>query len=105
MFGWITDFRGVADDYVLNHHSLDGYLYLRFFKMIALICLLGVLLTWPILMPVYGTAHAGQKQFDQISYSNIDSAVDANRLYAPLFVGCLFFGTYRALQLSFQFTL
>ncbi len=96
MFGWITDFRGIPDNYVLNHHSIDGYLYLRFFKMISLICLLGALLTWPILMPVYGTSHAaGLTEFDRISYSHIDSP------YAPLFVGWVFFGTYHVFKSSF----
>ena len=44
-------------------------------------------------MPVYGTSHGGLQQFDKISYSNIDSKVDGNRLYATNFVAWIYLGT------------
>ena len=66
----MKDFWAIRDDYVLSHHSIDGYLYLRFWRTIIKITFIGCLITWPILMPVYGTAGGGQKQFNKISYSN-----------------------------------
>ena len=77
---------------MLNHHSIDGYFYLRFFRTLILICLVGWPITWAVLMPVYATSHKGQEQFDRISYANVDSTIDANRLYAVVFVAWFFLG-------------
>ena len=82
----------IRDEYVLNHHSIDAYLYLRFFRTIVFICLVGWPFTWAVLMPVYGTSHGGQKQFDRISFSNIKTETDAARLFAPTFVAWVFLG-------------
>lgn len=54
-FGWIADYRSIRDDYVLNHSSLDNYLFLRLFKILTAICFIGALITWPVLFPVYAT--------------------------------------------------
>lgn len=54
-FGWIADYRSIRDDHVLNHSSLDNYLFLRMFKILTVICFVGSLITWPILFPVYAT--------------------------------------------------
>ena len=90
--GWFSDFLHISDDYVLNHHSIDAYFYLRFFRTLIIICLIGWPFTWAVLLPLYATSHAGQKQFDRISYSNISLPVDANRLYGVNFVGWVFLG-------------
>lgn len=79
-------------DYILNHHSLDAYFFLRFWKLVALVCGIGWPLTWVVLMPLYGTAHGGEKEFDKISFSNIDAAVDGYRLYGVAFVAWVVFG-------------
>lgn len=54
-FGWITNFRGLNDDHILMHSSLDNYLFLRLFKILFTICLVGAIITWPILFPVNAT--------------------------------------------------
>lgn len=54
-FGWISGFRGLSDDHVLMHSSLDNYLFLRMFKILFGICLVGSIITWPILFPVNAT--------------------------------------------------
>jgi len=54
-FGWISDYFRIKDDYVLHHSSLDNYLFLRFFKILFTISLVGAIITWPILFPVYAT--------------------------------------------------
>ncbi|CAD0088728.1 unnamed protein product [Aureobasidium vineae] len=38
LFGWFSNFFNVPDSYVLNHHSLDGYLFLRLLKMAVITC-------------------------------------------------------------------
>lgn len=89
-FNWLNPFRTMPDEYVLNHQSLDGYLYLRFLKMLAVICFFGCCITWPVLFPVNATAGAGNKQFDLLSFSNITKD-QKNRYYAHTFVAWIFF--------------
>lgn len=54
-FGWIKNYRGLNDDHILMHSSLDNYLFLRLFKILFTICFVGALITWPILFPVNAT--------------------------------------------------
>ncbi|KAK5108978.1 hypothetical protein LTR62_007612 [Meristemomyces frigidus] len=88
MFGWIGAFAKIPDEYVLNHHSLDGYLFLRFLKISVVCCVVGCLITWPVLFPVFATGGAGKTQLDIITFSN-----QANywRYYAPCGCAMIFF--------------
>ncbi|KAF2186168.1 DUF221-domain-containing protein [Zopfia rhizophila CBS 207.26] len=88
-FGWITDFRRIDDRYILDHQSIDGYLFVRYFKLIVMISFLGCCITWPILFPVNATGDAGQQQLDLLSYSNVRNP---NRYYAHALVSCVFLG-------------
>lgn len=89
-FGWFSHFRSLPDEYLVTHQSLDGYLYLRFFKMLTVICFIGCCITWPVLFPVNATGGGGQKELDIISFSNI-SSTGKNRYYAHVFIGWIFF--------------
>ena len=73
----------------MGHNSFDGYLYLRFFKLLIFICLVGVCITWPVLFPVNITGGGGQKQLDKLSFSNV---ADPNRYYAHALVAWVFLG-------------
>jgi len=88
-FSWFKNFRTIPDEYSLNHNSLDGYLYLRFFKMLTIICFVGCLITWPVLFPVNATGRGGQKQLDILSFSNIGSN-EKNKYYAHTFCAWIF---------------
>ena len=51
-FGWLKEYSGLSDDYVLGHSSIDNYLWLRLFKMLALMCFVGyaqALVAWAFL--------------------------------------------------------
>ncbi|KAE9377429.1 DUF221-domain-containing protein [Stipitochalara longipes BDJ] len=87
---WFGSFKSIPDEYVLNHQSLDGYLYLRFLKMLTIICFVGCCLTFPVLFPVNGTGGGGQQQLDILSFSNINQS-GKNRYYAHVFIGWIFF--------------
>jgi hypothetical protein len=89
-FNWLSPFKNLPDEYVLNHQSLDGYLYLRFLKMLTLICFVGCLITWPVLFPVNATAAGGKTQFDLLSFSNITKQ-QKSRYYAHVFIAWIFF--------------
>ncbi|KAI9796523.1 MAG: hypothetical protein M1825_000611, partial [Sarcosagium campestre] len=92
LFNWFGKFFAIPDSYVLNHHSMDGYLFLRFLKIMVVICLVGCLITWPILWPVNAVGGNGQKQFDMLAISNIADEKRKTYYYAHLFVSWVFFG-------------
>jgi calcium permeable stress-gated cation channel len=55
LLGWIKDFRRIDDKWILDHSSIDGYLFVRYFKLIVIISVLGCLITWPVLFPINAT--------------------------------------------------
>ncbi|KAG9710971.1 DUF221-domain-containing protein, partial [Aureobasidium melanogenum] len=89
-FGWITNFRGLNDDHILMHSSLDNYLFLRLFKILFVICLVGAIITWPILFPVNATGGAGNTQFNVLSFSNVAIPSHTNYYYAPAILAWVF---------------
>ncbi|KAI9765906.1 MAG: hypothetical protein M1840_007047 [Geoglossum simile] len=89
LFNWIKPFASLEDEYVLEHHSLDGYLFLRFMKICVVICLVGSLIAMPVLLPVNATGGNDLKQLDMLSFGNV---AHKNRYYAHVFVGWVFFG-------------
>lgn len=88
-FGILTNRKSLPDSYVLQHNSLDGYLWLRFFKILIVISFIGCCMTWPVLFPVNITGGGGQQQLDMLSMSNIANPI---RYYAHAFVAWLYLG-------------
>lgn len=95
---WYHDFRALDDKFVLRHSSLEAYLFLRYLRMIVLICVVGCCLTWPILLPVNYTGGGDSSQLDKLSFSNV---LGGNRLYAHAIIGGLFFGNIPSSSLPF----
>ncbi|KAH9878266.1 hypothetical protein J1614_003483 [Plenodomus biglobosus] len=90
-FKWIKDFKNLKDEYILDHQSIDGYLFVRFFKVLIAISLLGCLITWPVLFPINATGGAGQTQLDLLSMSNVRAeGKNVNRYYAHALVSFVF---------------
>ncbi|TVY83411.1 Phosphate metabolism protein [Lachnellula suecica] len=89
-FGWLNPFKAMPDEYILTHQTLDGYLYLRFLKIITIICFCGAVFLSAVLMPVNGTGGGGLMQFDLLSFANINSS-HKSRYYAHAFCGWIFF--------------
>jgi calcium permeable stress-gated cation channel len=90
LFSWYHDYRVLDDKFVLRHSSLEAYLFLRYLRMIILLCFVGCCLTWPILFTVNATGGGDATQLDRISISNV---ADTKRLYAHAVVAWVFFGT------------
>lgn len=88
-FEWIRSIRQLDDKFVLEHSSLDAYLYLRFLRTTIFICFLGVCITWPILFPVNATGGGTASQLDKLGFGNVHYK---DRLYAHAVVAWLFFG-------------
>ncbi|KAJ5223267.1 hypothetical protein N7468_007809 [Penicillium chermesinum] len=85
---WITPFLKIEDNHVLHHSSLDGYLFLRFLRVLCATCLTGCLITWPVLFPIHATGGNGNGQLDILSFSNIKNQ---NKYYANVIIACVYF--------------
>ncbi|RMD41417.1 hypothetical protein DV735_g3677, partial [Chaetothyriales sp. CBS 134920] len=88
LLGWFHDYRQLDDTFVLQHSSLDGFLFLRYQKVLIALCVAGVLIAWPILLPVNATGGGSSKQLDVLGIGNVK---DPKRLYAHAVVAWLFF--------------
>ncbi|TKA27733.1 hypothetical protein B0A50_04834 [Salinomyces thailandicus] len=85
---WFHGFRTLSDKFVLQHNSLDAYLYLRYLRSIIWICFIGCCLTWPILFPINAKGGGRASQLDKISLSNV---VKKDYLWAHVSIAWVFF--------------
>ncbi|KAF2083149.1 DUF221-domain-containing protein [Saccharata proteae CBS 121410] len=90
LFNWLGAFFNISDSYILTHHTLDGFLFLRLLKVAVVTCLVGCLITFPVLFPVNATGGGGQKQLNILNMSNITN--NYYRYYAHAGCAYLFFG-------------
>jgi len=91
-FNWIPAFYRVPDIEVLNRSSLDGYLFLRYLKLLCVICAVGCLLTWPVLLPMHRYGGAGSQQLDLLTFGNVSNPM---WYYVHAGQAWLFFGRLR----------
>lgn len=89
MLNWISQFRKLPDEFLLHHQSLDSYLFIRFFRMVTRICLVGTCLTWAVLIYVNGTGGGGQSELARLTISNVahPSLYHWHALVAWVFLG------------------
>jgi hypothetical protein len=71
LFNWIKPFYDIPDTYVLQHHSMDGYLFLRFLKISVITCLVGCVITFPVLFPINITGGGIKTQFEILTMANV----------------------------------
>ncbi|GAB1198507.1 hypothetical protein APSETT444_007830 [Aspergillus pseudonomiae] len=90
-WGWIIDMYKLPDEYVLQHHSMDAYLLIRFLKLVSMICFVGACMTFPILFPINATGGGGNLQLNILSMSNVEES-KYERYFAHAFVAWLFLG-------------
>ncbi|KAJ6041398.1 uncharacterized protein N7446_010714 [Penicillium canescens] len=86
---WIKAMYKLPDTYVLQHHSMDAYLLLRFLKMCSVLLFVGCCMTFPVLWPVNATGGGGQTQLNLLSISNIGENSYAH-YFAHCFISCIF---------------
>ncbi|KAG4444030.1 hypothetical protein IFR05_000490 [Cadophora sp. M221] len=86
---WIIPFWKTPDIEILNHASLDGFLFLRYIKMLTVICLVGCCMTWPILFPVHIYGGGDSKELDMLAFGNVKHT---SWLWAHALVAWVYFG-------------
>ncbi|KAH7027615.1 uncharacterized protein B0I36DRAFT_364795 [Microdochium trichocladiopsis] len=86
---WIKTLWNLGDKFVLEHSSLDAYLYLRFLRTIITICIVGTVITWPILMPINAAGGGDAAELDKVGFGNVHGR---KRLYAHAVVAWVFYG-------------
>ncbi|KAL6450634.1 SPAC24H6.13 Uncharacterized membrane protein C24H6.13 [Candida maltosa Xu316] len=93
--GWLTTLLRKPNTFFIQYASTDGYFFLRFLLEFFCVCVLGVIITWPILFPVNATNGNNNqpgsqiKGFDILTFSNIR---DKWRTFAHVFLSWLLFG-------------
>ncbi|KAE8395110.1 hypothetical protein ETB97_011010 [Aspergillus alliaceus] len=85
---WFGHFLKISDGHVLHSSSMDGYLFLRFLRVLCATCFTGCLITWPILLPIHATGGAGNTQLDALSFSNVK---DPKRYYVHALMAIILF--------------
>ncbi|KXL42011.1 hypothetical protein M433DRAFT_44735, partial [Acidomyces richmondensis BFW] len=85
---WFHNLRKIPDHFILQHNSLDAFLYLRFLKAIIALCIVGCCLTWPILLPINAKGGGKESQLDRLTFSNVDKN---HFLWAHVAVGWIYF--------------
>jgi len=92
-FNWIPAFYRVPDTEVLHKSSLDGYLFLRYLKLLCVICAVGCLITWPVLLPMHRYGGNGNEQLDLLTFGNVSNPM---WYYVHAGQAWLFFGMFVA---------
>ncbi|KAI8633373.1 hypothetical protein F5Y19DRAFT_462415 [Xylariaceae sp. FL1651] len=92
LLNWFGAFWKISDYHPLQHQSLDAYLFLRFLKVLIVICFVGACITWPILFPVNITGGGVQTELNLLTYANVNKDTQYNRYYAHVFVSWIFYG-------------
>lgn len=80
--------RVVPDKFTLYHQSIDSYLFLRFLRTMIFICVVGCVLTWPILMPINAIGGGTGSELDRVSIGNV---AEKKYLYAHAIIAWVFF--------------
>ncbi|KAI0022718.1 hypothetical protein F4780DRAFT_777471 [Xylariomycetidae sp. FL0641] len=93
LLNWFGPFWRMPDEHPLQHQSLDAFLFLRFLKVLVVICFVGCCILWPVLFPINATGTAPNvEQVDILSYAKIDKQTQYNRYYAHAFMAWIFYG-------------
>ncbi|KAI1409424.1 DUF221-domain-containing protein [Hypoxylon sp. FL1857] len=92
LFNWIGPFWKIPDIHSLQHQSLDAYLFLRFLRIVVVVCFVGCCILWPVLFPVNATGTGNSTQVDILSYSHVNRDTEKNRYYAHTFMAWIFYG-------------
>ncbi|CAH01550.1 Phm7p [Kluyveromyces lactis] len=88
-FDWVPYLLTKPHSYLIQHASIDGYLFLRYISIFGGISLIGCFILFPILLPVNATNGYNLEGFELLAFSNVSNK---NRFFAHVFLSWIFFG-------------
>ncbi|GAV52255.1 hypothetical protein ZYGR_0AG02460 [Zygosaccharomyces rouxii] len=88
-FRWVPFLLSRPHSFLIQHASLDGYFYLRYIALGAGFSLLGIILMYPIILPVNATNGRNYQGFELLSFANV---TNKNRFFAHVFLSWIFYG-------------
>ncbi|CAI4214972.1 unnamed protein product [Parascedosporium putredinis] len=88
-FTWVKPFFQLEDTIVLHHTTLDAYLFLRYLKILSLICFVGCCIIWPVLLPLHAHGGGNNTELDRLTIGNV---TESYMFMAHVVVACCFFG-------------
>lgn len=94
-FSWLTSLLKKPETFIIQYAGADGYFFLRFLFEFGVICLLGAIVTWPILFPVNATNGNNNQPgstvagFDILTIANVRNKW---RTFAHVFLSWILFG-------------
>lgn len=88
-FSWLKPFLKTQATFVLNNGSLDGFLLLRYLKVLRNMCLVGCAVTWPVLLPLHATGGNGCTELEMLTMANVKNP---QKFYTHVFISWIYFG-------------
>ncbi|KAI3406123.1 PHM7 [Candida oxycetoniae] len=95
IFSWLGSLLRRPETFIIQYAGPDGYFFLRFLFEFCCICILGAIITWPILFPV--NASNGNNNQPGSTVAGFDILTIANvrnkwRTFAHVFLSWILFG-------------
>ncbi|OBT96739.1 hypothetical protein VE01_04090 [Pseudogymnoascus verrucosus] len=88
-FNWLKPLFKTPDLDVLHKSSIDGFLFLRFLRILCTICIVGACITWPVLFPLHILGGGGGSQLDALTFGNVKKP---SWYFVHAFLAWIFFG-------------
>lgn len=88
-FNWFKPLFNTPDLEVLHQSSIDGFLFLRFLRILGVICLVGALITWPVLFPLHILGGGTGTQLDSLTFGNVTKP---SLYFVHAFLAWIYFG-------------
>lgn len=88
-FQWVPYLLSKPHSFIIQHSSIDGYLFLRYIGIMGSLSLVFCFILFPILLPVNATNGHHLKGFEILSFADVKNK---NRFYAHVFLSWIVFG-------------
>ncbi|KAH3679026.1 hypothetical protein WICMUC_001221 [Wickerhamomyces mucosus] len=88
LWQWIIPLLKKSDNFIIRQAGLDGYFFIRYLFLISSISLCGMLLLFPILLPINAVNGNGSDGLDQFSFANVSGH---HKYYAHAILSVFFY--------------
>lgn len=88
---WLTNLLYRPDTFLIQYCGTDGYFFIRFLFEFTCLAIIGILITWPILIPLNVTNSNHLSGLETISFSNVRNKY---RFFGHIFISWIYFGAF-----------